>query len=193
SAQYLAVTNDGNGVVNWTAGADASWLSVSPTGGVAPSNVTVSVNSAGLAAGTYGANVTVTSPGAANTPRLVPVTLTISPAVPPTITAISPAGGSTAGGTAVQISGSSFTAGTTITIGGAPATSVAVLSTTRLHAMTPAGAPGAADVALKTTFGAATLPAGFGYVAPGGVMRRDSFVGGTADGWTRSPVGGAAG
>jgi hypothetical protein len=45
---------------------------------------------------------------------------------------------------------------------------------------------------VSTTFGSAALSNGFAYVAPGGLMLRDMFTGTTADGWTMSPLGGAA-
>jgi IPT/TIG domain-containing protein/Big-like domain-containing protein/BACON domain-containing protein/3-keto-disaccharide hydrolase/beta-xylosidase-like protein len=192
ATQPLAISNDGGGVVNWSASPGATWLSLSPTSGLAPSSTTVSVNTSGLTAGTYNANITVTSSGAANTPRLIPVTLTVGASAAPTITGITPAGGSTAGGTPVQITGTSFTAGTTVSIGGAPATSVAVVSTSLLTAVTPPGVVGTASVTIGTTFGSAALSNGFAYVAPGGLLLRDTFSGTTATGWTMSPLGGAA-
>lgn len=54
-----------------------SWLSVTPSGGTTPMNLSVSVNPAGLAAGSYTGSVTV-SPGGGATPLIVTVTLTVS-------------------------------------------------------------------------------------------------------------------
>lgn len=77
--QSLSITNTGGGTLNWSASSNASWLSVSPTSGTAPSTATVSVNITGLAAGTYNGAITISAPGASNTPLSVPVTLTVSP------------------------------------------------------------------------------------------------------------------
>lgn len=79
NSQTLAVSNDGGGTLNWTASDDASWLTLAPTSGTNAGSVTVSVNTAGLAAGTHTAIITVSAPGAANTPTTANVTLTIAP------------------------------------------------------------------------------------------------------------------
>jgi hypothetical protein len=76
--QSLSITNTGGGTLNWTASDNATWLSVSPPSGTAPSTVTVSVNITGLAAGTYNGTITVSATGATNTPVNVPVTLTVN-------------------------------------------------------------------------------------------------------------------
>ncbi len=78
--QTLSISNTGGGTLNWTASDDATWLTVSPTSGTAPSTATLSVNITGLAAGTYNGTVTVSATGATNTPVSVPVTLTVNPA-----------------------------------------------------------------------------------------------------------------
>jgi len=191
--QTLQITNTGGGVVSWSATDNVSWLSLNPTGGVAPSSVVVSVNAAGLAVGTYQANITITSAGAANSPRVVPVTFTVSTPVAPTITGISPGGGTTAGGTPVQITGSGFVSSGTLTIGGAAATNVFVTSSSSISAVTPPGVAGRRDVVFSSSAGSATLAGGFLYTAPGGQFLRDDFSSGTATGWTISPMGNAAG
>ena len=43
----------------------------------------MSVNIAGLAAGTYSGTVTVTAAGATGSPATIPVTLTVTPSTPP--------------------------------------------------------------------------------------------------------------
>ena len=58
--------------------AGASFVSVSPASGSTTQFVTVSVNPANLAAGTYSANVTLTASGVTNSPLVVPVTLTVT-------------------------------------------------------------------------------------------------------------------
>jgi hypothetical protein len=52
-AQEVSIINKGGGTVNWVAVKDASWLSISPSLGVAPSTMNVSVNITGLPAGNY--------------------------------------------------------------------------------------------------------------------------------------------
>jgi Subtilase family/Viral BACON domain len=78
ASQSLTISNTGGGTLNWTASANQTWLSVSPTSGTAPSTATVSVNITGLAAGTYNGAITISATGATNTPVTVPVTLTVS-------------------------------------------------------------------------------------------------------------------
>lgn len=65
-----------SGTLNFTATASASWLAVSPTSGQTPAALSVSVNPAGLAAGTYNATVAVTASG---TTLNVPVILEVLP------------------------------------------------------------------------------------------------------------------
>lgn len=78
SSQSLSITNTGGGTLTWSASANTTWLSISPTSGTAPSATTVSVNIAGLAAGTYNGAITVTGTGATNSPVTIPVTLTVT-------------------------------------------------------------------------------------------------------------------
>jgi hypothetical protein len=63
---------------DWTVTDNADWLTVTPE----PFNhfrASVGVSNAGLAAGTYAANIRFDVPGAANSPVNVPVTLTVKP------------------------------------------------------------------------------------------------------------------
>lgn len=85
----------------------------------------------------------------------------------PTITDISPATGSIAGGTAVTITGTEFATGATVTFGGESATDIVVVSATEITCVTPAHAAGAVDVVVTNTdTGAVTAVAGYTYVAP---------------------------
>jgi hypothetical protein len=76
--QTFDITNSGGATLNWTASDDASWLTLSPTGGTATSTVTPAVSIAGLAAGTYNGTITVSATGASNSPRTIAVTLTVN-------------------------------------------------------------------------------------------------------------------
>jgi hypothetical protein len=90
-SQSLSIWNAEGGTLNWSVSDNATWLSLSPTSGTNSGTVTVSVNIAGLTAGTYNATITITAPGATNSPVYIPVTLIVTP--PPPITILSPNGG----------------------------------------------------------------------------------------------------
>ncbi len=80
STQNVVITNTGTGTLTWTVTDNASWLTATQSG----NSVVASVNIAGLAVGSYSGVITVSSSGATNTPRTVPVTLTIAAASQPT-------------------------------------------------------------------------------------------------------------
>ena len=77
----LEIHNSGAGTLNWSVTDDADWLTLSPTSGNSTgeiNNVTVAVNIAGISPGDHSATITISAPGAANTPQTVPVNLTVS-------------------------------------------------------------------------------------------------------------------
>ena len=76
--------------LNYTTATSATWLLVTPASGSTPGSLSVSVNPGGLAAGTYTGNVTVTAAGASNSPKTVPVSLTVTAAQLPTLRHASP-------------------------------------------------------------------------------------------------------
>ena len=85
----------------------------------------------------------------------------------PTLSAIAPSSGSTAGGTGVTLTGSGFVAGATVTIGGNTASNLVVASATSITATTPAHAAGAVDVVVTNPDGLnARLAGAFTYTAP---------------------------
>jgi formylglycine-generating enzyme required for sulfatase activity len=84
----------------------------------------------------------------------------------PTLGSVAPSSGPTSGGTAITLTGSNLLGVTSVTVGGSAATSVAVLNSTTVTAVTPPGVAGARDVSVTTSFGTATLPSAFTYVAP---------------------------
>jgi hypothetical protein len=77
SVWHIWVTNGGSGNLNWSAGDDAAWLSVSPASGSAPTDMVVSAIPSGLAPGTYTAHITVTAGGAGGSPHTITVTLKV--------------------------------------------------------------------------------------------------------------------
>ncbi len=90
---------------------------------------------------------------------------TFVPAVP-TVTSVSANNGSTAGGTAVTITGTNFVSGATVKFGSAAATNVTVASSTTIKATTPAGTAGGATVTVTDPNGlSGSLANGFTYVS----------------------------
>src|SRR6202040_1583014 len=87
-------------------------------------------------------------------------------AVPPTVSSLSPNSGSTAGGTAVTITGTNFAAGATVTFGGAAATNVVVVNSTTITATTPAGSAGAVTVTVTVNGQNGSLTNGYTYTVP---------------------------
>lgn len=69
-----------------------------------------------------------------------------------TVTAVTPAGGSTAGGTPVMITGTDFNGVTAVKFGTAPATAVNVVSATEITCVAPAGT-GTIDITVITAGG----------------------------------------
>ncbi len=115
------------------------------TGAHAPGAVVVTVTNADGQGGTLSGGFTYLGP-------------------PPTLTAVAPASGPTAGATSITLTGTEFGAGTTVTVGGVAATSVTVVSSTSLTVVTPAGVAGVADVVVTKADGqTATLAAGYTY------------------------------
>jgi hypothetical protein len=86
---------------------------------------------------------------------------------PPVPTGVSPVKGSSAGGTAVSISGTGFQAGATVTFGGVAATGVSVSGGTLITATAPAHASGAVGVIVTNPDGqSGTLGGAYTYVDP---------------------------
>lgn len=91
---------------------------------------------------------------------------------PPDVSAVTPASGTTAGGTSVTISGTNLANATSVTIGGTAAT-VTANTATSITATTPAGTAGAADIVVTNGNGSDTLVGGFTYAAP----QSDTYIG----------------
>jgi hypothetical protein len=85
---------------------------------------------------------------------------------PVTVAAISPNGGTTAGGTAVTITGTNFVAPATVTLGGTAATAVVVANASTITATTPAHAAGTVGVSVQSNTQTGTLPSGYFYFTP---------------------------
>jgi len=80
SAQPFALTNIGGGTLSWTLSDNAAWLQLNTASGTTTTEtdtISASVTTSGLAAGTYNAIITVTAAGSTNSPRQIPVSLTL--------------------------------------------------------------------------------------------------------------------
>ncbi|MFC5457339.1 beta strand repeat-containing protein [Prosthecobacter fluviatilis] len=134
-------------------------------GGVPATNVTV-LSSTSLTcitpAGSLGAvSVAVTTVGGTSADNTL---FTYELAVPH-VTDISPASGTSAGGTTVTLTGRSFTGATSVTFGGVAATRLVVLNDNTLTCTTPVGSAGTVQhVVVTTPNGASTDTITFNYV-----------------------------
>ena len=86
----------------------------------------------------------------------------------PTVTAVSPNNGPTAGGTSVTITGTNFTGGTSVTFGSTNATSFAVISATQITAIAPPGSLGIVNITVRTASGTSAVSTAdqFTYAVP---------------------------
>ena len=111
-----------------------------------------------------------------------------SPSTPaPVIASVSPATGTSAGGTSVTLTGSGFVTGATVTFGGTAATSVSVVSATSITAVTPAHAAGSVAVIVTNANGqSGTLNGGF-YV-PGASVEHQRNMERCDRRWRQCPV-----
>ncbi|MEI7926141.1 MAG: IPT/TIG domain-containing protein, partial [Chloroflexota bacterium] len=109
----------------------------------------------------------------------------------PTVSAVAPALGPSAGGTSITITGTGFVSGATVTIGGTAATGVTVVSATSITATTPAGTPGSATVTVRNSDGqAANVGGGFTFQYPVPTVTAIAPATGTSDGGTAITVTG---
>src|ERR1019366_7713449 len=97
-------------------------------------------------------------------------------------TSVSPSSGTTAGGTAVTITGTNFAAGATVTFGSNAATNVVVVSGTQITATKTAGSTGAVTVTVTVNGQSGSLASGFTYVVPPTVTSVSPNTGSTAGG-----------
>jgi phosphatidylserine/phosphatidylglycerophosphate/cardiolipin synthase-like enzyme len=159
TAGGTAVTITGT---NFVSGATISF------GGTTASNINVT-NSTTITAMTpahaAGAvNVVVTNPDTQSGSLTNGFTYTTPSAPAPTVSAVTPNSGTTAGGTAVTITGTNFVSGATVSFGGAAAAGVNVTNPTTITATTPAHAAGAVNVVvINPDTQSGTLTGGFTY------------------------------
>jgi uncharacterized protein (TIGR03437 family) len=160
AAQTVTISNSGGGTLAWTASAADSWVSATPASGSAPGTLSVSVNPANMAAGTYTSSVQITASGASGSPASLAITLTVQGTQPaPAITGVANAGSFQPGGasaTWLAITGTNLSAvtyswqssdfvngalpttlqGVSVTIDGIPAY-VSYISPTQINVLAP--------------------------------------------------------
>jgi len=157
TAGGTAVTITGT---NFVAGATVAFGSNAATNVIVVSSTQITATTPAGNAG--GVTVTVTNPGVPGGSLANGYTYVVVP----TVSSVSPNNGTTAGGTAVTITGTNFAAGATVTIGGTAATNVVVVSGTQITATTPAHAAGAVTVTVTVNGQAGNLANGFTYTGP---------------------------
>ncbi|MEL4072714.1 autotransporter domain-containing protein [Ochrobactrum sp. GPK 3] len=108
----------------------------------------------------------------------------------PTMSAVSPGNGPSAGGSAVEITGTNFIGVTAVTFGGVAATSFTVKSDTLITATTPPHAAGSVNVAITTPAGQTTLPDAFAYAQSAPKLKAVSPSGGPSEGGTTVEITG---
>ncbi len=80
-AKTMNLANTTGGTLTWSMTEPAAWLALNITSGTTTTEtdqVSASVSTQGLAAGTYSTVITVAASGAANSPKQIPVSLTLS-------------------------------------------------------------------------------------------------------------------
>ncbi|MBN4057071.1 hypothetical protein JYU19_02040 [bacterium AH-315-J21] len=81
-AQTLIIKNTTNGSLNWQASNSESWLTVTPTSGGDSTDVSLSVDIAGLPFGSYKDTIIISDPDATNSPVKVVVNLSVASDLP---------------------------------------------------------------------------------------------------------------
>jgi len=94
--------------------------------------------------------------------QVIPLLGTASGVVP-TVTNVNPDSGTTAGGTAVTITGTNFTGATSVSFGSIGVSSFVVVNSTTITTTTPAEASGIVDVTVTTPGGTSAMNAGDQY------------------------------
>jgi uncharacterized protein (TIGR03437 family) len=176
ASQTVNVTNAGGGTLAWSASSGSSWLTVSPPSGTGAGTLTLGINTSGLTAETYNGTITVTATGAANSPQMISVALTVNAAAPAVVVtgvanSASWSRGAVAPGELVTIAGSMLgpstgvsgtvdaatgkmttnLAGTTVTFGGIAAPLLYV-SATQVNAIVPYEVAGCTQTTMQVAF-----------------------------------------
>jgi hypothetical protein len=77
-SQSVSVFDEGSGTINWTATTSAPWLNLSSSTGSTPYTLNVSVNSSGLAAGSYTGTITINASSGNHRTQAISVSMTVT-------------------------------------------------------------------------------------------------------------------
>ncbi len=124
--------------LSWSVSDNSAFVNLSQAAGTTPGATNVSINVAGLAAGSYSATITVTAPGAPVVTVPVSLIVTAVGAGTPVVNGFSPFSGPF--GTQVEILGLNFTGVTAVTFNNVPSASFPRLPNGNLLATVPNGA-----------------------------------------------------
>jgi hypothetical protein len=151
-------------------------------------NSATSVTATSPAGSTGVVDVTVITPGGTSATSAADQFTYLAP---PTVSAVSPNKGPTAGGTVVSITGTNLTGATAVNFGGNAATSMTVNSATSITATSPAGSAGVVDMTVITPGGTSATSAAdqFTYFAPPTVTAVSPTSGTAAGGTTVTITG----
>ena len=84
ATETVAIRNDGDGDLEWSASADQPWIHLESASGSTPYNLDIMVDATGLTLGEYSGQVTIDAPGAVGSPQVVTVNLLVQPRPAPT-------------------------------------------------------------------------------------------------------------
>ena len=82
ATQTVAIRNNGDGDLEWSAGADQPWIHLESASGSTPYNLEIMPDATGLTEGEYSGQVTIDAPGAVGSPQVVTVNLLVQPRRP---------------------------------------------------------------------------------------------------------------
>ncbi len=155
---FTAPVIDGGSLIN-------GYTVVSSPGGFTGTGSVSPITVSGLINGTA-YTFTVTATNSYGTSVASAASNSVTPLPAPTIDSVSPNFGPLTGGTAVTITGTNFVSPATVTFGGVNATSVIVVNSSTITAVSPASAPATASVLVSTLGGITPDNTLFAYVAP---------------------------
>jgi len=154
---------------------DCSWLDEEPKSGTvgagSSDSITVTVDTTGLAEGSYSAEIVIASNDPDEASTTVPVTLQVSPTELPTVVSASPNSGEQGATLEVTIGGTNFAGATAVSFGdGITVNSFTVVSATQITAdisISATATLGARNISVTTPDGTGTLTSGFTVVVAG--------------------------
>jgi hypothetical protein len=84
ATETVAIRNDGDGDLEWSASADQPWIHLGSASGSTPYNLDITADATDLTLGEYSGQVTIEAPGAVGSPQIVTVNLLVQPRSAPT-------------------------------------------------------------------------------------------------------------